>query len=113
MFVVFSYTINNHEILASFGFNQESNFISFLIFLKLYELISWVTSLISVNLSRHFEYQADFFASDEYREALGRGLIKIHVKNASNLNPDSFFAALYFSHPTLIERLAALGNPEI
>ena len=59
MFVLFSFTINNHQILASFGFNHESDFVSFLIFLKLYELVGWITSLLANLLSRHFEYQAD------------------------------------------------------
>ena len=40
--------------------------------------------------------------------ALCRALIKIHVKNAANLNPDPLYAALKFSHPQLTERLAAL-----
>lgn len=113
MFLVFSLTINNHQILASFGFNQESNFVSFVIFLKLYEVISWVTSLLQNLLSRRFEYQADAFAADEYREALARGLVKIHVANASNLVPDPFYAGMHFSHPTLSERLEALGNPYV
>lgn len=40
---------------------------------------------------------------------LSRGLIKIHVKNASNLNPDSLYAWVNFNHPELVERLRALG----
>jgi len=59
MFLLFSFSINNHQILASFGFRQESNFVSFLIFLKLYEVVSWITQLIQNLLSRHFEYEAD------------------------------------------------------
>ena len=30
---------------------------------------------------------------------LGEGLIKIHVKNAANLNPDPLYAMYHFSHP--------------
>jgi hypothetical protein len=41
---------------------------------------------------------------------LCNALIKIHIKNAANLNPDPFFAKLKFSHPELIERLKALKH---
>ncbi len=40
---------------------------------------------------------------------MANALIRIHVKNASNLNPDPFYATLKFSHPELSERLRALG----
>lgn len=42
-------------------------------------------------------------------EDLCQGLIKIHVNNASNLNPDFLYACVNFSHPVLVERLRALG----
>ena len=40
---------------------------------------------------------------------MGDGLIKIHVKNASNLNPDSLYAWIHFNHPELVERLRAIS----
>ena len=47
MFYFFSFTINNMGIMRSFGFPEiPSNFVSFLIFLKLYESIGWVTSIL-------------------------------------------------------------------
>jgi STE24 endopeptidase len=113
LFWLFSFTINNHGILASFGFRQESNFVSFLIFLKLYDSFAWATNLFTNMISRHYEYQADQFAADEFRTALATGLIKVHVENAANLVPDPLFSALTFSHPELTERLAALGNPHL
>ena len=36
-------------------------------------------------------------------------MIKIHVKNAANLNPDPLYAKIKFNHPELVERLRALG----
>ena len=42
-------------------------------------------------------------------EALCTGLIRIHVKNAANLNTDWLYATLKFNHPELIERLKAVG----
>lgn len=115
MFTLFSYVINNHVILYQFGFRYESNFISLVLFSKLYEVVSWITGLIQTQITRHFEYQADAFAAEDesLRVGLCRGLIKIHINNAANLNPDPLYAALKFSHPQLTERLAALRyDPE-
>lgn len=36
------------------------------------------------------------------------GLIGIHVNNAANLCPDSLYAALKYTHPALVERLAGI-----
>ena len=44
---------------------------------------------------------------------LCRALIKLHILNAGNLNPDPLYAAINFSHPQLTERLKALRfDPE-
>ena len=40
--------------LASFGFNHESDFVSFLIFLKLYELVGWITSLLPIYIKKAY-----------------------------------------------------------
>jgi STE24 endopeptidase len=39
-----------------------------------------------------------------------RGLIRLHIQNKANLNPDPLYATYHFSHPELIERLRALGD---
>ncbi len=59
MFTVFSFVNNNHLLLYQFGFFYESNFISLVIFGKLYELVSWLTSLLMTLITRKFEFQAD------------------------------------------------------
>ena len=111
MFTLFSFVINNHAILYSFGFLAESNFISLILFFKLYEPVSFLTSLIQTLLSRHFEFQADAFAAEDpsLRVPLARALIKIHITNAANLSPDPLYASIKFSHPQLTERLKALN----
>ena len=38
------------------------------------------------------------------------GLIGIHINNAANVNPDPLYAALKFTHPALVERLAAIDS---
>jgi hypothetical protein len=38
------------------------------------------------------------------------GLIGVHINNAANVNPDGLYAALKFTHPALVERLAAIDG---
>ena len=59
MFWVFSLTINNMSILNSFGFTQKSNFISLIVFSKLYEVVAWIQNFLMLTMSRTFEFQAD------------------------------------------------------
>ena len=59
----------------------------------------------------YLEFQADKFANDlEYKKDLMKGLIRLHIKNKANLNPDPLYATYHFSHPELVERLRALGD---
>ena len=99
MFWIFSLTIHYRPLHLSFGFNLESNFASLLVFTKVYEVIAWVLGVVQTALTRKFEYQADQFAADEFRRPLATALVKIHMENLSNLNPDGLYSFLKFSHP--------------
>jgi len=63
-------------------------------------------------LSRHYEYQADAFA----RNAMGGpgpilgALRKLARDNLSNLTPHPLYSAFHHTHPTLVEREAALAG---
>ena len=63
--------------------------------------------------SRRHEYQADAFAAEvmgEPRSLIG-ALRKLNEKNLSNLTPHPLYSGFYYSHPTLLEREAALAGP--
>ncbi|MFL5264893.1 MAG: M48 family metallopeptidase [Anaeromyxobacteraceae bacterium] len=69
-------------------------------------LESWV--------SRRHEYEADRFSVAIARapEALRSALVKLNGQNLSNLHPHPWYSAWHYSHPTLVERLAAIpGRP--
>ncbi|CAG8570565.1 15795_t:CDS:2 [Racocetra fulgida] len=51
---------------------------------------------------------AEILAIVGYGAQLRSGLIKIQLKNLSNLNNDKWYSAYHFSHPPLPERLSAL-----
>lgn len=77
-------------------------------------LITWWTGPLFSILSRRYEYQADDFA----RRAVGKArplidsLRMLSRKNLSNLTPHPLYSAFYYSHPTLLEREAALERAE-
>jgi STE24 endopeptidase len=72
-------------------------------------LTFWLDPIIHW-VSRRFEYQADAFAS----EVMGGpgpmidALRKLNEKNLNNLTPHPLYSGFYNSHPTLLEREAAL-----
>ncbi len=94
----------------AFGFPVHALAPAFLLFGLLGgAVVFWVSPLGNI-LSRKHEYEADAFA----REAMGgpaplvSALRKMSQKNLSNLTPHPWFSGFYYSHPTLVEREAAL-----
>lgn len=69
----------------------------------------WLEPLMN-RWSRKYEYQADAYARQAIQTPtpLITALRKLNLKNLSNLTPDPLYSAFYYSHPTLIEREAAL-----
>ena len=94
----------------AFGFPVPALAPAFLLFGLLGGAVTfWVSPLGNI-LSRKHEYEADAFAS----KAMGgpaplvSALRKMSQKNLSNLTPHPWFSGFYYSHPTLVEREAAL-----
>jgi STE24 endopeptidase len=58
-------------------------------------------------LSRFHEREADNFALDltGRPQALGDSLIKLGKDNLANLHPHPWYAAVYYSHPPLVQRV--------
>ncbi|MGA2177688.1 MAG: M48 family metallopeptidase [Verrucomicrobiota bacterium] len=77
----------------------------------------WLSPLFHL-LSRRHEYEADAYAAALIKapQPLIAALRKLNEKNLSNLTPHPFYSGFYYSHPTLLEREAALtrlaGSPE-
>lgn len=88
----------------------EPNFhIGILAFGLLYSPISTATGLLMNRLSRRNEFQADAYAKLHYTpEPLMNALKKLSVKHLSNLKPHPLYVSFYYSHPPLMQRLAAL-----
>jgi STE24 endopeptidase len=60
--------------------------------------------------SRRHEWQADEFATELQRrpEDLASALRKLASENLSNLHPHPLYAAFYYSHPPMAERICRL-----
>jgi STE24 endopeptidase len=71
----------------------------------------WISPLFHL-LSRRYEYEADAYAAKlvEKYEPLVAALRKLNEKNLSNLTPHPLYSGFYYSHPTLLEREAALAR---
>jgi len=73
--------------------------------------VFWLEPLASV-LSRRHEYEADRFAVRTARApyALKTALLRLTGENLSNLHPHPWYSAWHYSHPVLVERLAAIDR---
>jgi STE24 endopeptidase len=95
---------------AAFGLPAGVLAPTFLLFALLGGLVTFWFTPIGNWISRRHEYEADDFA----KHALGSAtpmigaLRKLSQKNLSNLTPHPLYSAVYYSHPTLVERERAL-----
>ena len=77
------------------------------------ELLSFYISPFFKMLSRHHEFEADYFASTiTNKQHLISGLIKLSSENAAVLYPDPWYVAVHYSHPSLGERIQNLINSD-
>ncbi|KAF3441565.1 hypothetical protein FNV43_RR15479 [Rhamnella rubrinervis] len=104
---------NSSDLFQSFGFDTQPVLIGLIIFqhtvMPLHHLVSFGLNL----LSRSYEFQADAFAKKlGYAAPLRAGLVKLQEENLSAMNTDPWYSAYHYSHPPLVERLAALDEPD-
>jgi STE24 endopeptidase len=101
--------------LRGFGFPAGDIVPTLLLISLLFGLVTfWLSPLFHL-LSRRYEYEADAYAAGLIRRAepLIAALRKLNEKNLSNLTPHPFYSGFYYSHPTILEREAALTNVEL
>ncbi|HET7536181.1 MAG TPA: M48 family metallopeptidase [Candidatus Didemnitutus sp.] len=83
---------------------------TFLLFGLLGGLVTFWFTPIGNWISRKHEYEADDFAKNAMGSAtpMTGALRKLAQKNLSNLTPHPLYSAVYYSHPTIVERERAL-----
>jgi STE24 endopeptidase len=69
-----------------------------------------ITGILSNVYARKNEYEADAYAKDTYAaEPLVTALKKMTVKHLSNPQPHPAYIFVHYSHPTMLQRMEALG----
>ncbi|PTN36094.1 M48 family metallopeptidase [Desulfonatronum sp. SC1] len=113
-FALLAWLLQSPTFIEAFGFRfaDSGPGPAFLLFALLAGLFTFWLSPLMNRLSRKHEYQADRFAR---KNGLGAGpmisaLRKLSEKNLSNLTPHPRYSAFHYSHPTLLEREAALSG---
>ena len=95
------------------GASVASFHMSVIAFGILYSPVSTVLGILFNSVSRKHEYEADKFAVRFSQPgALQEALKRLSVKNLSNLTPHPWYVFIHYSHPTLLQRLAAINTAE-
>jgi len=97
----------------SLGATVQSFHMSVVAFGILYSPVSMILGIMFNSISRKHEYEADRFAVGLSKPgALQEALKRLSVKNLSNLTPHPWYVFIHYSHPALLQRLAAISRHE-
>ena len=98
--------------LGGFGFAPGQMAPALLLFALLSGVVTFWLSPLFHALSRRHEYEADAYAAGliQDRQPLIAALRKLNEQNLGNLTPHPLYSGFYYSHPTLLEREAALAR---
>lgn len=113
--VLFVLSIILKSPLPSFalGATVPSFHMSVVAFGILYSPVSMVLGIVFNAVSRRHEYEADRFAVGLSQPGtLQQALKKLSVKSLSNLTPHPWYVFIHYSHPALLQRLAAIDKVE-
>lgn len=108
---ILSLFIGNPVLSEALGASEGSFHLGILAFGLLYSPLSLVLGLFMNMLSRKNEFEADRYAGENYKpKSLQLALKKLSVNHLSNLRPHPAYVFFYYSHPPLLQRLAALDK---
>jgi STE24 endopeptidase len=110
LFLLMGTVLSNPGLHAAFGLSSPVLWLGLVFFMILFEPAQTVLGILSGLWSRQHEYEADAYASqatggpDDMMAALKR----LARDTLSNLTPHPLTVFLHYSHPPMIQRLAAL-----
>jgi STE24 endopeptidase len=111
---ILSLFVGNPDLSMALGTKTPSFELGLIAFGILFSPISSALGLVMNKISRKNEFQADHYAT---KYGLGNQLIealkKLSVNNLTNLTPHPAFVFVYYSHPTLYERIKAISSIKI
>ena len=112
MLFIFNLLMNDPALFALFGVENVSVYGGLIFFGMLYSPVSLVTSIFTTALSRKNEYEADTYSLEntQNKEALVSMLKGLAANNLSHLTPHPLMVFLSYSHPPVMDRIAAVNN---
>lgn len=114
LFFLLGQTIMQPDIYKAFGMTAMPVHAGVVFFLLLLSPVTMILTPLFAALSRQHEFAADRFAAGllPSPQPLISALKKISADSLSNLTPHPWYVAFHYSHPPLIERIAALQRPD-
>ena len=113
MLFLLSRFILSPDLSLALGAETYGIHLNLLAFGILYSPISLLLSLLMNGFSRKHEFEADAYAAETYAsKPLQSALIQLHTDSLSNLTPHPWYVFFHYSHPPLLQRLAALQKTE-
>lgn len=110
IFFVMSLCLNEEGLFEAFHISEMSVYAGLLFFSLLFTPVELALSVLVNAASRRNEFEADAFAARTTGSAkpLISALKKLSGNNLTNLTPHPFHAFLHYSHPPVLQRIAAL-----
>ncbi len=98
---------NNHYLtMLNMPFDSSSKLIALVLS---YQIISFFINPLFSIFSRKNEYEADAYAAEKVESKyLITSLVKLYKSNLTFLIPNKIYASIYYSHPTVLERISKL-----
>jgi STE24 endopeptidase len=111
MIWLLSISIGLPALSKAIGAEEASFYMGLVAFGLLFSPLSFITGIFANILSRKHEYEADRYANSyRYGKQLIDALVKLSVKNLSNLTPHPAYVFFHYSHPTLLQRKQKIGS---
>lgn len=108
---ILSLLLQSPLLAKALGASEPSFHIGLVTFGILFSPVSVVLGIALNLLSRKHEYEADRFASVFSQPgSLQKALKKLSIKNLGNLTPHPWYVFVHYSHPPLLQRIAALDG---
>jgi STE24 endopeptidase len=109
MLFLLSIVVNNPSLSKALGSERASFHLGLIVFGILYSPLSLIIGLLTNWVSRKNEFAADNYAKENLKpEYLATALVKLSVKNLSNMMPHPAYVFFHYSHPPLLQRLEKL-----
>lgn len=112
LFFVFGLGMQQRGLFDAFFVQQSSVYVGLVLCAVLYGPVDLLLSVLVHARSRRHEFEADSFAvrTTGLGAALAGGLKKLSADSLDNLNPHPAYVWLHYTHPPVVERLAAIAQ---